>query len=180
MTTEIRITIDARDKAHADRVIDALVSKVTERSRLMKVLGEALLDATRERFQAEEAPDGAKWKKLAPLTLALRRGSSILRSSGRLYGSLHYTVAGNVLTLAPAPLPYAKIHQTGGVIVPRKGKALAIPFKAGFRGAGGKKANRPGVIFLAKVTIEARPYIGFGAREERAAREGIASWLGEI
>lgn len=44
---------------------------------------------------------------------------------------------------------YARIHELGGVITPKKGKALAIP-----------DPNRPGGILLVKsVTIPKRPYL---------------------
>ena len=62
-------------------------------------------------------------------------------------------------------LPYARIHQKGGTIKPKKAKKLV------FKGRGGKK------VAVDEVTIPARPYLGVSADDMKEVRETISDFL---
>jgi len=97
----------------------------------------------------------------------LRRSSKlILLRTGRLRNSVSYNVMNNRLELGLNTVD-AAIHQFGGQIVPKDRQALRIP---GFSGASN-------AIFTKKVTIPARPYIGFGEADEQAAADALLDWL---
>lgn len=147
---EIRIKIDPGSPGIAQ--LEKLVERATDREGLLKNLGEALLATTQDRFQSQSDPSGAAWAALAPSTVA-RRGSArpILRVSGRLYGSLTYQVAGDTLQLGPNTV-YAAVHQFGHTFEPR--------------GKSGKG-----------VTVPARPYVGYGPADEKAAIETAEDWF---
>jgi phage virion morphogenesis protein len=125
-------------------------------ARALKPIGQALLASTHERFRDEAGPDGAKWAPLHPAYAAFKRGPGILRGSA-LSGGLMDSITDEVSEAAGSVevgtnKPYGAIHQFGGVIKPKRGKALA--FRLGGRLVLGKK-----------VTIPARPYLGISAED---------------
>ena len=61
---------------------------------------------------------------------------------------------------------YARIHQLGGTVLPRRRRALRFE-------AGGAP------IFARRVVIPARPYLGWGGDEEREADRVVRNWLDE-
>lgn len=86
------------------------------------------------RFREGRAPDDSPWA--ARKSNFNRRGDHpLLRLSGRLRNSLSQSVddtEGRIGT----NVRYAAIHQFGGVIVPNKGRALAIPLTREAEAAG--------------------------------------------
>lgn len=75
-----------------------------------------------------------------------RMGSLILSGRGDLKNSIVDKVDGDSVKVG-SPLPYARIHQLGGVITPKSAKCLMIPMGNG------------GMLQLKKVTMPARPYL---------------------
>ena len=74
-------------------------------------------------------------------------GNRILQNSGKLKQSMTFKVSATSVEVGPGGgLPYARIHQLGGIIRPVKAKCLAVPF-------GG------GILRLKQVKIPARPYL---------------------
>jgi phage gpG-like protein len=73
-------------------------------------------------------------------------GRKILQGDGELKKSVVDHVTDEYVEVG-SPLVYARIHQLGGIIRPKRAPALAIPI------GGGK------VIKLQKVTMPARPYL---------------------
>lgn len=132
---EVRLS-DLVGAAARDIMRDAANSELALRS-----IGETMLPRIDDRFKKEQGPDGKSWARLAPATIRYRLkryGNSpltILRMRGHLAGSINYQVQGNVLRIGTGREVehYAGIHQHGG--------------QAG-RGR--------------KVTIPARPFLGFG------------------
>lgn len=122
-----------------------LRAAVTDLSRPMAESSEVMLDGTLDRFQGEHDPLGVPWKKSAA---ALEEGRKTLQASGDLYNALEresgedFAAVGVYATGGPAI--YGKIHQFGGTIRPKAGKALNTPF--GYR---------------ASVTMPRRSYLGF-------------------
>lgn len=74
-------------------------------------------------------------------------GNKILSRSGDLKKSIDFVAQTDCVLVGPGGgLPYARIHQLGGVIRPKRAKALMVPC-----------GNR--ILKLKSVTIPARPYL---------------------
>ncbi|CAM5764726.1 phage virion morphogenesis protein [Bosea minatitlanensis] len=119
-----------------------------ESETLLEAMARLIRESTRERIIAGgPAPDGSAWKPN-------RVGRTpILHLSGALARSIDYVVAGTRAVIGSG-LVYARIHQEGGVIVPKSASALV--FSAGNR-----------LFRVKKVTMPARPYVGLSG-EDRA------------
>ena len=133
-----------------------------------KEMGEALLTYVQEGFAGEHAPDGTAWAPLAARTVK-RRGSAhpILRVKGRL--AHLYSRASAEGAVIGTNVPYARIHQHGGVVQhkggtttihmkkiksgPRKGKVRFA--KAGAAGARAREVS----VGPYEVRIPARPFL---------------------
>lgn len=174
----IRITLDKGETDAASAALSKLAAKAQNISGGLKNIGEALNQTHRERFEREQAPDGAKWAPLTGWTLASKTGPGILRESGALLGSMNYSVSGNTLEHGFNSV-YAATHQFGDVrtIRPKKpGGVLAIPAPPGTApGADGKVS--PLFRKSATIHIPARPFSGWGPLEEEAAMEAVEEWL---
>lgn len=169
MLAEIKLEFDDETKKRIDGFLQQLSAKAANVDGALKNVGEALLQTTHERFEQAQDPDGKAWKPLSELTKKLRgAGGSILLRSGRLRSSISYRAAASKLELGPNTVD-AALHQFGGEIVPKNRKALRIP------GISGGRANRD--IFVRKVTIPARPYIGFGRQDIDAAQDALEDWF---
>lgn len=166
---EIRITLDEESLARADAVLAEVVSRAENVDGALRSIGEALLETTDERFDSESDPDGVAWQPLSALTLRQRAElghapGPILTRSRRLRRSVSYQVSGGVLRLGPNTLD-AAVHQFGATITPKSASALRIPL------------GPQGAVFARRATIPARPYIGFGPRDQEAATDALEDWL---
>lgn len=122
---------------------------------VMAAIGVGMVANTQARMDRGVDPDGAAWAPLYPAYAALKRGPGILRESGMrggLQGSITFKTFGAGLIIGTNKV-YGAVHQFGAVIRPKSAKALV------FKLAGG------GLVFAKKVTIPARPYLGFGAED---------------
>lgn len=140
-----------------------LADRMSRTSDLLKNIGEALLETTKERFADETDPDGAKWTPLKPVTVA-ERGSAnpILMRSGALKGSIDYQVEGSTLKVGPSSV-YGAVHQFGHTFQVGGG---------GKKGKGKKRASGG-----KGVTVPARPYIGIGKADREAVKETTQDWF---
>jgi phage gpG-like protein len=159
---------------------------------LLKQCKVGLAKETKKNFDAGVGPNGEVW---APLRF---REGKPLRDKGLLMGSVFGQGAGHIEELTATSLiwgsnlQYAAVHQFGGTITPKNGKALAIPMTPEAKRSGGprnfgkplalvwpknsdhgwlveqsgKRKVRTNLHFLlvAKVTIPARPFIGWNDR----------------
>ena len=98
---------------------------------------------------------------------ALEDGGETLTDSGRLRRSIDYAATSNKVMVG-SNLPYARIHQLGGVIVPKKAKKLV------FKGHDGTTRA------VDKVTIPARPYLGVSESDLDDVRAAMADFLAGI
>lgn len=162
MSAEIHIRIDPGSPGIAK--LEKLARQAENKAGLLKNIGEALLETTDQRFEDQKDPQGRAWAPLKPLTVELRGASApILTRTGRLRGSLNYEVSGDALKLGPSAI-HGAVHQFGATIV-AKGKPLRMPMKGG------------GAKYARKVTVPARPYVGFGPEDEKAATETAQDWF---
>lgn len=185
MTLDLRLNLDAASLARAEAVMAELASKARNPAGGLNGIGEALRRELRRRFETGTDPDGRKWAPLKPLTVLLRgaRGP-ILRRSGDLMKSSVYQVSGKTLRVGVNTI-YAAAQQFGATIVPKKGKMLAIPMggariarRHGGLVPGGGTNRHPGKVVMArKVTLPPRPMVGFGPKDEIAARRAVRQWL---
>lgn len=147
---EISVTVDDRDLVTKAR---RLLDRLGDLSAPMAEIAEVMLNATHDRFESETDPDGRRWPRLAPATVAgrLKRcgnaGLTILRDSGRLVGSLHPR-SGLTWAAVGTNVVHGAIHQFGG--------------QAG-RGH--------------KATIPARAYLGLGERKRGEIEQVLDGWL---
>ena len=146
---EYTVTVDDADLR---RKAARLLRRLGDLSEPMLEVREVMLNAVHDRFESESAPDGNRWRRLSPATLVARRGRgkggvTILRASGRLIGSIAPRSDATSATVG-TNVVHGAIHQFGG--------------QAG-RGH--------------KVTIPARPYLGFGDREREEIDEILTDWV---
>ncbi len=182
----IKTTLNAASLARAEAVMAELSAKARNPAGGLPLIGEALLREQNRRFQTGTDPDGRKWAPLKPLTVLLRgaRGP-ILRRSGQLMRSGAWQVNGNTLRVGVNTI-YAAAQHFGATITPKKGQMLAIPMggaritrvRGGLVPGGGTNRHQGKVVMAKKVTLPPRPIVGFGARDEAAARRAVLAWLG--
>lgn len=131
----------------------------SERRRLTAALAAVGEGGARERIHAGgPSPDGAAWQK--------RRSHStkpLLVQSGHLARSITSTSTANMAEWGSRRV-YARIHQLGGQVRPRRAQALRFM-------VGGK------AVFARKVFIPARPYLGWGPAEREQADMVVERWL---
>ncbi len=134
---------------------------------------------------------GAGRGKKSPLTIQAY-GNSARRTGrgGALFNSIMIEKQGDNLSVTAGGLgvPYAAIHEYGGVIIPKKAKMLTIPFSSRFAGTRAKEFNLymdeddkwglvlkmrgdDSIAFLLrrKSTIRARPYLGPAVQKATAS-----------
>lgn len=123
----------------------ALKAAAQDLTPAMDEASEVMLRGTLQRFTDEEAPSGVPWRKSVA---ALEEGRKTLTKSGDLSNAIDRESGGDFAAVGIYKVGgagvYAAIHQFGGTIKPKVGKALNTPF--GYR---------------ASVSIPARPYLGF-------------------
>lgn len=156
------ITISVEDAA-ARAMLNKLGQMDT--APLMRRLGERIQAWTQDRFDAnqQQAPDGTPWAKLNP-KYAQNKPRHLqnrkLTLSGHLRKSIRWQLLDSQSVLVGTNVKYAAIHQFGGTIRPKKGKALAF---------GGR--------FVQSVTIPARPYLGISEQDNKEIQEIIKDWV---
>lgn len=157
--TDARIVVD--DQA----VVEAMARLGRAAARpeaALKNIALHLLQATVERVRQERAPDGSSWAPLHPEYKRVeKRGPGMLRemgTAGGMIASLSWELRGGSSVEVGTNRVYARIHQLGGEILPKRADHLV--FRLGGR-----------TVKAGKVTIPARPWLGISAgdREEIAA-----------
>lgn len=110
----------------------------------MKDAGEYMQRAVDDRFQAQQDPEGRRWKANSPVTLLRKKNPRILHEAPLLRGSIHYRADDREMRQG-TNLDYAAPHQFGAK-----------------QGAFGK-TRRGGPIPWGD--IPARPFLGFSAED---------------
>lgn len=138
---------------------------------LLRAIGTGLVEQTQGRFESGRDVWGTAWQALNPAYAAIKRGPGILRASRMLQRSVTYQEHGATLLIGSNRV-YAGVHQFGATIRPVRAKALV------FRMGGVGPRGGPGYVRVQSVTIPARPYLGFGPNDQRAAMEVLAVFVG--
>ena len=156
------VDFDAPMLRELDRQIRAAASRARMR-RLTEALGGVGEETTRGRInRGGPAPDGTAWPPRHPLNASRK---TLLNRDGHLADSITGSSSDRTARWGSNRV-YARIHQLGGIVRPRRRRVLR--FEQGRR-----------VIFARKVTIPARPYLGWGAEEERQANAVVRNWFDE-
>lgn len=162
MSVQIRITTDSISPSLA-RAIRA----TSNAQPILEAMGLQLAAITKRAF-TDPALRAAPWA-------ARKSGGDhqLLRKSGALWQSIRISELTSKSVTVGSDRIYAAMHQFGGTIRPKNGKALVFTI-------GGKK------VFAGKVTIPARPFFPFKGGEmtplakqkiEQIARAKIAAML---
>lgn len=142
----------------ASQAVEKLVG--WDRVELLEVIGRLVQLQTRRRIRSEKiGPNGELWPHN-------RKGSAPLYDTGTLHDSIDYSVGLGEVKVG-SPLAQAAILHFGGVIKPKKAKALA--FKSGNK-----------TIFAKQVTIKPRPYIGLSGQNASEIEEVVGDFLEEL
>lgn len=157
---------------HLQRALTAARHEIEHPEMLLDSIGESLLRVNRDRHNAGLAPDGSKWKELAPMTLLESRKGGILAKSGRMLQSFQYQVHGDTLMLdfdGATESMRAAWHHSGTkpyTITPKKAKALK------FGGMYRKRVNHPG--------LPSRPLVGLPPSDQALVDNVAGDYLRTI
>lgn len=152
-------------------IVDALgrLAAIGERPRrLLAVLGERLVNSTKERFATNLAPDGASWAPLNPAYAEIRTPKPILVQSGTLRDSIHAEVGTSFVRVGSSMI-YAGVHQRGAVIRVKSARSLDFVLGA-----------PPFLVRVKSVRIPARPYLGISAEDEAAIIEDTVAFVERV
>ncbi len=157
----MRVALEGDDLGARFARLQALTEDTTP---LMRIIGAGLVKTTQDRFERGRDPEGHLWAPLLPAYAAIKRGPGILREArmrGGLMGSVTFEAARSSVRVGSNKV-YAAIHQFGGVIRPKNAPALRF-----FLGAPRR------MVLVRKVTIPARPYLGFGTADRDVVQDAL-------
>lgn len=178
-----RLTID---KVELERLKAFMAEQAAlDTSGLMHRLGEYLQHTTQARFKTQTAPDGTPW---APLQQRYARRKKynkdkILTLRGYLRSYIHYQTPNAQTVEVGSNQKYAAIHQFGGIIEMPARQATARYRSVAGRVLFAKKSHTRGVTQKAvtigahQVKIEARPFLGISAADDREIQKIIRDWV---
>jgi len=151
-------------KYEGEKKVFELLSKLgspQERKELLDAIGAYGVSSTQQRFLDQKSADGIEWR---PSRRALKKGGQTMRKSVRLFQSLTHNATADFVEWGTNVI-YARIHQFGGEIRPKKAKYLA------FMGVEG------GMIYAKKVVMPPRPYLGINALDEQRIAQIAGDWV---
>jgi len=151
------------DTRSIDRLADnfaAIAAEVDDTTPLMDEIGSYLEFSIARRFELERGPDGIPWP-------ATRRGTSILKGSPPRLASSMTRRAERERVSVGTNVIYARIHQQGGTIKPKRGRFLRFT-------VGGQ------TFFVKSVTIPARPFLGIDQADREAIGEVVEDYLRDV
>ncbi len=144
-------------------------------SPIMKAIGARVTTQTKDRFRSQgPAPSGPPWEALKAATRKGKKHPKILTETTALRDSIHYRLTGrSAVSIGTGEhIPYAAIHQYGGVI--RQGARSEIfarnRYVKGDRKGQFKKGTKAGRGFTINehiVRIPARPFLGLSEENSR-------------
>ncbi|MEM7047074.1 MAG: phage virion morphogenesis protein [Pseudomonadota bacterium] len=157
MTARLEIKINTLP---LERALAGVDQDMTDLTPLMDAVAADMELATMERFEDGKDPDGKTWK---PSIRALWDGGQTLRDTGGLQDSITTHVTATTAEVGTNKI-YAGTHQFGATIRGKSGGNLK--FKIGKRW-----------VTVPEVTIPARPFLGFGQRDEAQVVATVTDWL---
>lgn len=146
--------------------INQLAQKLQDRHQLYGIFGETLRSRHRDRMKAQLTPDGSKWKPLQSWYSSTKSSNRVLHKTGELQNTLAYNILPNGLEFG-SNRPYAAIHHFGGVIKPKRKKALMLGANAQFG-------------FAKQVKIPARPWLGVSNKDGDVLLKKTENYLRKV
>lgn len=158
MATMLVVEVNDAQFAQAMKRLTELMADMTP---ALRGIGEYLASSSQDRFGTQTAPDGSAWTPLSHWYRETKPANKdkVLTLRGYLRSSIHWQVLPDQV-LVGSNLEYAAIHQFGGVIRPKKAKALKV---------GGR--------VVSQVKIPARQYLGISAEDATESEELAADYL---
>jgi phage virion morphogenesis protein len=153
----INVTLDEQAVQARLLRLKALGGPVT-----LRQIGVGLVANVQARMDAGHDPEGNAWHTLNPAYAAIKRGPGILREAGMrggLQGSITFRTGAHTVTWGTNKI-YGAVHQFGATIVPKSKAALVFKLAGGW-------------VRAKKVTIPARPYLGFGPEDRATVLEAL-------
>jgi len=157
------LTITDREVNDALARVISIAGDVTP---ALKNIGEYEASATKRRFIDERDPDGNAWAPLNPLYRQTKKGPGILRGETRSLSQIVWQLAGSSEVEIGSNEVYARIHNEGGIIVPKS--AAALVFSMGGR-----------TIITKSVKIPQRTFLGFSAADTDEIMDILRDYLAE-
>lgn len=189
----ISLQFELRDEA-ARRYLQGMIDRMDNRRRLLKSIGDRLLNSTSLNFREERGPDGRPWTPLAARTVKARIRKdqtplTILRSNSKgrigssLAGSINRVYDNDEVRVGSAK-ETAAIHQLGGTISKPARTAKIYRMKdedgrVGRRFVKKEKANHVTEVTIPahSITIPARPFLGVSEADQQGIIEDAEDWL---
>lgn len=155
----MKITVENNSQTALD-ALGQLLARASDPEPALLLIGEELVDSTKQRFQDGKDPDGNIWKANTQTTLDFyfqefgtkqaRNKKPLTGKSRELQTTITYQLNGSEL-LVGSPLPYAAMQQFGGTTAPDS----MIPGKE----------------------IPARPFLGISADDEATILDIVTEYL---
>ncbi|WP_336973422.1 phage virion morphogenesis protein [Sphingobium aromaticiconvertens] len=156
----IDVTIELNDQA-LDRALAKAIKNGVDMRQPMAEIADEWMVAVRDRFAQERDPLGIPWMKRRdnsdPGRPLLQQDRFLFNAVEPRHGS-DFAQVGVLRTAGPAR--YARIHNEGGTIKPKNGKALSF---------GGR--------IVAQVTMPKRQFLGFGEVERQSTVEILSDFM---
>lgn len=166
------------DVAEGGESLEALFDRL-DTTDLHADLGEHLLNATDDRFEAERAPDGTPWAPLSPATLVAQYEARGRRRKAAKRG------AGGALVPTAGFARYA----AGKKILQEMGRRGGLRGTLAYRAADGEVALGSNRVYARihqlggtagrGVVLPARPFLGVSDDDRRAIAGIVVRWLRE-
>jgi phage virion morphogenesis protein len=157
------ITISVDDK-EVSQALHALKEKVIDLRPVLTTIGELLTESTQDRLDSGKNidPTGKPWVTLQPWYQEQKKQykNRILSLSGHLAKEIKPQVPDGHTVIVGTNVPYAAIHQFGGVIRPKTANALNV---------GGRAVK--------KVTIPARPFLGISNQDKENILDAVLNHM---
>ena len=184
------------DARPLDAALQRLLDRLQSKSGLLAVLGNLMVRSIHQTMREEGNPPGS-WRRLYAGTiqqqyeakgkgkkprkswtkggrntagfLGFVKNKRLLYGSGTLYQRIAYSVdeSSSSVTVGSA-LKYARIHQFGGVIVPKNKKFLRFPI------GGGQ------FMFAKRVVLPARPFVVLRPEDPGQLHQGVVDYLQSV
>lgn len=159
----IEVTI-ALDSAELEATLDRAIEGGDDLRQPMGEIADEWHDLVLQRFAEERDPLGVPWKRRRVEPGAEDSPHKILKLTGALEQAVVPEFGSDFAQLGVEPSggpgKYARIHNEGGEIVPKNGKALSF---------GGR--------LVSKVVMPKRQFLGFGPAEQQTVEDVMGNWL---
>lgn len=101
------------DDRKITKALQNLKAAVGDLSPAYKVIGEDLVESTKQRFASGQGPDGVSWAENSPVTIDRKGRNKPLVDEGSLAEQISYAITGDILEIGSS-MEYAAMQQFGG------------------------------------------------------------------